>query len=175
MEFSADRRTAAYWIEHLGLEPHPEGGYFRETYRSPEAIPRAGLPQRYDGPSRTLATAIYFLITRDNPSHFHRLLSDELWHFYAGTHIVIHRLTPAGQYERDLLGADLEQGARPQLLVPGGDWFAVEVAGQTADYALVGCTTAPGFEYQDFELGHQTELQAAYPDAENLIARLTFG
>jgi uncharacterized protein len=188
---------AKYWIEKLGLEAHPEGGYFRQTYKSelrivPEASGRAhaiakggarmGQPGFHG--SRSASTAIYFLLEGENFSAFHRLRSDEMWHFYLGSPLVVHVLDPAGEYSSILLGGNPKTGQVFQAVVRAGCWFAAEL-GQKPDfsqdpsgvepppYALVGCTVAPGFEFEDFEMARREELQARYPDEKEMIQRLT--
>jgi predicted cupin superfamily sugar epimerase len=164
-------RVAAYWIERLRLEPHPEGGYFRETYRSPEQIDPSALPDRYVGP-RSVATSILFLLTGENFSALHRLRSDELWHFHDGSPLTVHVIEPGGAYRPIRLGLDAEAGASPQAVVPAGCWF-----GSTVDdpggYALVGCTVAPGFDFADFELADRASVLRLYPEHAGLIERLT--
>jgi len=142
---------AAFWIEHLELRPHPEGGYYRETYRAAERVAAAGLPARFSGP-RAFSTAVYFLITRDAFSAFHRIRSDELWHFYAGATVTLATIDAAGTLVTASLGRDPTRGETLQVVVPAGTWFAAEVA-EPGDFALVGCTVAPGFDFADFELG----------------------
>ena len=164
-------RTARDWIEKLRLEPHPEGGYFRQTYRSEVIIPRAALPVGFSGP-RSVSTAIYFLLEGKNFSAFHRLQSDELWHFYAGAALWVHVIDRFGKYSRIILGNDPDAEQVLQAIVPAGSWFASHVA-DWSSFALVGCTVAPGFDFQDFEMGNQQELTASYPQHKELIARLT--
>ena len=159
------------WIEKLQLAPHPEGGYFRQTYKSEVVIAREALPAGFSG-ARAASTAIYFLLDGQNFSAFHRLRSDELWHFYAGAPLCVHLLDPAGNYSRIILGSDPDSGEALQAVVPGGNWFASHVADWSA-FALVGCTVAPGFDFQDFEMGNRKELTARYPQHHDLIARLT--
>ena len=158
------------WIRMLGLVRHPEGGWYRETYRSPDSIPENAL-RGYDGP-RSCATAIYFLLCRDDFSALHRLASDELWHFYAGDPLTIHTVTIDGAHQRLVLGRDPEVGEYPQALAPKGSWFGA-VVDPPGTYALVGCTVAPGFEFQDFELGTREDLLARYPAHAAMIRRLT--
>ena len=164
---------AAFWIERLDLRPHPEGGYFRETYRASESIAPGGLPDRFEG-ARPFATAIYFLLTRDAFSAFHRIRSDELWHFYAGAPVTIAVLDSdgKGQLATHALGRDPTRGESLQVVVPAGAWFAAEVASAGA-YALVGCTVAPGFDFADFELGDRVRLLECYPQHRGVIERLT--
>ena len=165
------KRDARYWIEKLQLEPHPEGGYFRQTYRSEVAIAREALPAGFSG-ARAVSTAIYFLLEGKNFSAFHRLRSDEVWHFYAGEPLVVHVIEPAGNYFRILLGRDLEAGQILQGVVRAGCWFASHVA-DWKSFAVVGCTVAPGFDFEDFEMGKREELGERYPPHRELIERLT--
>ena len=163
--------TAKDWIEKLQLAPHPEGGYFRQTYKSEVVIAREALPAGFSG-ARAASTAIYFLLDGQNFSAFHRLQSDELWHFYAGAPLCVHLLDPAGNYSRIILGSDPDSGEVLQAVVPAGNWFGSHVAGWSS-FALVGCTVAPGFDFQDFEMGNRRDLGARYPQHHDLIARLT--
>jgi predicted cupin superfamily sugar epimerase len=165
------KRDASYWIDKLQLEPHPEGGYFRQTYRSEVVIAREGLPAGFSGP-RAVSTAIYFLLEGKDFSAFHRLRSDEVWHFYAGDPLVVHVLEPEGNYFRILLGRDLEAGQVLQGVVRAGCWFGSHVADWNS-FSLVGCTVSPGFDFADFEMGKREELVALYPPHRELIERLT--
>jgi predicted cupin superfamily sugar epimerase len=162
---------AAYWIKALDLQPHPEGGWFRETYRARERLPAAALPARY-GEERALATAILFLLEGFQRSALHRLRSDELWHFHAGSALTLHVIHPNRVAEEIRLGGDPEHGERFQALVPAGSWFGATV-GDPREFSLVGCTVAPGFDFADFELGDRAALLAAYPEHEALVRRLT--
>jgi predicted cupin superfamily sugar epimerase len=164
-------RNAAYWIDKLQLEPHPEGGYFRLSYRSEVEIPREALPARFSG-ARAVSRAIYFLLERKNFSAFHRLRSDEVWHFYAGEPLVVHVIEPEGNYSRILLGRDPGAGQVLQAVVRAGSWFASHVA-DWKPFSLVGCTVAPGFDFEDFEMGKREELIARYPWHRELVERLT--
>jgi predicted cupin superfamily sugar epimerase len=165
--------TAADWLAKLDLLPHPEGGYYRETYRAPLALPASGLPDHYAGP-RAASTAIYFLLPGDTFSAFHRVRSDEVWHYYAGSSATLHLLEAAGRLHTAGLGLDAARGQQPQLVVPAGTWFAVTVD-RADDYLLAGCTVAPGFAFADFELAAREELAAAYPQHRAIIHRLTRG
>jgi uncharacterized protein len=164
---------ARYWIEKLRLEPHPEGGYFRQTYQSEVVIAAEALPSGFTG-ARAASTAIYFLLEGKNFSAFHRLRSDEVWHFYAGEPVAVHVIQPDGEYSLTLLGCDVEAGQVPQGVVRAGCWFASHVA-DWKSLALVGCTVAPGFDFQDFEIGKRAELATRYPQHRELIERLTRG
>ena len=163
-----ERARVAAIIERLGLEPHPERGYYKETYR-------ASSPVQVDRPGavRAASTAIYFLVTAREPTTFlHRLLSDEIFHLYDGGPLEILRLRPDGTSDVARLGLNLDAGERPQVVVPAGTWFGTElVAG--ASHCLVGCTVAPGFEFTDFELAQGPELEGRYPEAANRIRRMS--
>lgn len=155
-------------IARLGLTPHPERGYFSETYRAATAVQAPS----HAGP-RAASTAIYFLITADAPTtYLHRLLSDEVFHLYEGGPLEILRLYPDGQADVARLGMDLSAGERPQIVIPAGTWFGTELAAG-ASHCLVGCTVAPGFEFDDFELAAGPELAAAYPGGAARIARMS--
>ncbi len=155
-------------ITQYQLLPHPEGGYYKETYRSTENIPHAALAQHFSG-SRSFSTAIYFLLLKDLFSAFHRIKSDECWHFYEGASLHVHLLHLNGNYELISLGRNSAKGEVYQAVVPAGAWFASESIGE---YSFVGCTVAPGFDFADFELARAANLKANYPDHEMLIARL---
>jgi predicted cupin superfamily sugar epimerase len=162
--------TAGQLIEQLGLVEHPEGGWYRETYRSGDMIQKSALPTRFSG-DRAACTAIYFLLRHGDISALHRIRSDELWHFYAGAPLIIHVLPPDGTYYSLLLGSAIANGEAFQAAVPAGCWFGAEVSGD--GYALVGCTVAPGFDFTDFEMATRGELLALYPAQAELITRLT--
>jgi len=152
-------------VQELRLSPHPEGGFYRETYRA----------ARRDGGGRAASTLIYFLLPQGQVSRLHRIDADEGWHFYLGGPLDIFELDPhapqaAAAVTR--LGNDLAKGEQPQHVVPAGKWFgAVPVAG--SPYSLVGCTVAPAFEFSAFELADRATLLAAFPQAADLIRRLT--
>lgn len=165
------KRDAKYWIQKLSLQPHPEGGFYRQTYRADLILPQQALPPRFTGP-RAASTAIYFLLQGENFSAFHRLRSDELWHFYVGAPLVVHLIGESGNYSKILLGSDPEAGEELQPVVKAGCWFASQV-GDGESFALVGCTVAPGFEFADFELAKREELTKRYPRHRELIEKLT--
>ncbi|HEY3265457.1 MAG TPA: cupin domain-containing protein [Armatimonadota bacterium] len=164
-------RTAEYWIERLNLERHPEGGYFRETYRAAETISEEALPERYAGP-RSFSTLIYFLLAGDDFSAFHRLKSDEMWHFHAGVGLTVSLIHTDGRVEAIRMGPDPDDGQTFQAVIPAGCWFGAALDEPDA-YALVGCTVAPGFDFADFELAEPDRLLKEFPDSEELIRRLT--
>jgi hypothetical protein len=162
--------TADYWIDTLGLSPHPEGGYFRETFRSPVLIAAEALPARFGG-SRPASTAIYFLLKGSQHSALHRLRADEVWHHYQGSSLLLHEIHPDGQLVETRLGQPGTPGAVFQHTVAAACWFGATVDDRRG-YALVGCTVAPGFAPEDFELGDPDVLIAQYPQHERLIRRL---
>ncbi|TYS70403.1 cupin domain-containing protein [Sutcliffiella horikoshii] len=160
------------WVEALGLEAHPEGGFYKQTYVSGENITDNELSVSFDG-KRKLYSSIYFLLTDENISHFHRLKSDELWYFHGGSSLTVHVITEAGKYEQHKLGLNLEEGERPQVLVPKNSIFGSSV--DTPDsYALVGCMVSPGFEFKDFEMFSQAELMKKYPEHEKIIRKMAY-
>lgn len=158
-------------ISKLELEPHPEGGFFRETYRSNGEINKSSLDQSYDG-KRNYSTCIYFLLTSDSFSALHRIKQDEIWHFYDGSPIRLHMITKTGEHTEHTIGIDLNKGEIPQFVVPGGCWFGAEVIEEDT-YSLVGCTVSPGFSFEDFELKSQKKLTELFPHLSNTIAQLT--
>lgn len=158
-------------VKSLGLEPHPEGGYFKETHRSIGEIPEEVLGSEYKG-ARNYSTSIYFLLTTDNFSAFHRIKQEEIWNFYDGSPIRLHIITKEGVYEEHIIGRDFEKGQTPQFVVNGGDWFASEVMDDNS-YSLAGCTVTPGFSFEDFELKSSKELLELFPDQEDIISRMT--
>ncbi len=163
--------TADDIIDMLHLQPHPEGGYYRQTYQAADLLSAGGLPDRYDG-ARVASTAIYFLLRDREVSHLHRLKSDEVWHFYAGDPLVVHVLSPEGERIDQVLGNDLSAGQSPQFVVSRGAWFGAAMRDDRG-FALVGNTVAPGFDFDDFELADRASLSAAWPQHADLIRRLT--
>jgi uncharacterized protein len=155
-------------IETLGLEPHPERGYYRETYRSSSPVQSSA----HRG-SRAASTAIYFLVTADEPVTFlHRLVSDEIFHLYNGGPLEILRLFPDGSWDVAVLGMNLDAGERPQIVIPAGTWFGTELR-PGASHCLIGCTVAPGFDYADFELAQGPDLENRYPAPADRIRRMS--
>ena len=152
-------------IDALALREHPEGGWFRETYRSAERVPRSALPERFGG-DRSLATRILYLLAAGERSCFHRLRADEGWCHQAGGALHLH-LLEAGGHRRVTLSPD-----QPQIDVPHGTWFAAEPA-PGVEFSLAGCTVSPGFEYEDFELARRDTLLAEYPALIELVKRFT--
>jgi uncharacterized protein len=154
------RSSELQLITHLQLQPHPEGGHYRETYRAEELVdtPR--------GP-RAASTAILFLLAAGQCSRWHRIASDEAWHYHGGAALVIYELCPQGQTRRTHLGLNLARGEQPQHVVPAGSWFAAEpLDGDT--WSLVSCTVAPGFDFADFQLATPQQLEPLAPRLELL-------
>ncbi len=157
-------------IQRYGLEPHPEGGWYKQTYKSNEQIVAEALPKRFIA-SRVFSTAIYFLLEKGNFSAFHRIKSDECWHFYAGDTLLIYIIELNGELKVISLGSDHEKGQSFQYVVPVNCWFASRPA-PGSEYCFVGCTVSPGFEFEDFELADATELSVMYPQHKSIIIEL---
>ena len=168
---TASSAEAERWVAALGLQPHPEGGFYVQVYRAPETIARAHLPGRFQG-DRVHSTAIYFLLRGQDFSALHRIQSDEVWHFYDGAPVTIHVIEADGEYRALHLGRDFAAGQAPLQVVSAGCWFGATVDDRSG-YALVGCTVAPGFDFADLELGERAALLAQYPQHAALIERLT--
>jgi predicted cupin superfamily sugar epimerase len=163
-------QDAAYWIRTLGLTSHTEGGSYREVYRSSFAIPLSLLPEGFNG-DRPLSTSIFYLLELGQYSAFHRLASDELWHFYQGDPLTIYECRQGQGLIRHLLGPDPENGEQFQVCIPAGHWFAARLEG--GNYVLAGCTVAPGFDPLELEMASRAELTEAFPEFHSLIASLT--
>lgn len=160
-------------IKRYELQPHPEGGYFCETYRSSESVQTSAGDRNY-------ATGIYFLIPAGKHSWWHRIKSDEMWHFYLGDPLAIFEISPEGVFNKTILGKEILGEQLVQYTVPAGHWFGarpamasenMEVAGNTS-YSFVGCTVSPGFDFQDFELADEKSLITQYPSLEQKIKSL---
>jgi len=164
-------KTAAQWIRGLKLAPHPEGGYFREVYRSDEGVSHRALPKRYSG-ARSFSTAIYYLLRGRDISRFHRLASDEIWHFYTGSPLTVHVIDPRGGYQAFHLGVSGMRAQQPQLVIRKNHWFAATVDNPRL-YTLTGCTVAPGFDFSDFEMADGDALIRLCPRKATLIRHLT--
>ena len=167
-----NQQDPQYYISKLGLEPHPEGGYFKRTFESQEQITDQELTVDFEG-KRMLYTSIYFLLTSNDVSHFHRLQSDELWYYHAGSPLSVHMIDENGEYTEHKLGLDLENGEVPQVLVPKNTIFGSSVKDRET-FSLVGCMVSPGFEYQDFELFTQEELLLKYPQHKEIIMKIAY-
>ncbi|MBX9876966.1 MAG: cupin domain-containing protein [Candidatus Obscuribacterales bacterium] len=166
--------SASDLIQLLKLEEHPEGGYYRQTYKSYELIPREVLPPRYESP-RSYGTSIYYLLTKETCSRLHKVASDETFHFYFGAPVEMLLLFPDNRADIVVLGHNILARQQPQYTVPKGIWQGSKILQDPdyPDYALMGTTVAPGFEYDDFELAKRAELLAEYKEFEKQILDLT--
>jgi predicted cupin superfamily sugar epimerase len=162
---------AKHWIDALQLRPHPEGGYYRETYRAKEVVQREHLPARFQG-DRSFSTAIYFLLQGADFSALHRIKQDEVWHFYEGLPLTVHVIALDGTYTAHQLGRNLLQREAPQAVVQAGCLFGASLK-DSKGFALVGCTVAPGFDFADLEMPSREELLKAYPQHRQVIEKLT--
>lgn len=165
------KNPAQFYIQKLKLSPHPEGGYYREIYRSDETIHESALPARYKT-KRSFGSLIYYLLENDQKSNFHILKSDEAWHHIDGCGVIIHCLSSSGKYDNMCLGKNISENQQPQLVIPKHTWFAAEIEDKT-QFALVGCTVFPAFEFEDFKMGTFEELLVISPDQINLIKQFT--
>jgi len=164
---STTKLSANTIIEKFNMTSHPEGGAFVETYKSPLSITATS----FKG-TRSSSTGIYFLLDKDDFSGFHRIQSDEMWHFYLGGPLVVVEITPAGKLIETIIGQDILNGQKLQYVVKAGHWFASYPQDQK-EFSLVGCTVAPGFEFEDFELATADALVNLYPNHGEVICRLT--
>ena len=162
--------TPQQLIQQFNLQPHPEGGWYKETYKSTELLPVAALPQRFTG-NRSFSTAIYFLLEQGNFSAFHKIKSDECWHFYAGEPLAVYIINQQGALNIIELGNDINKGHVFQYVVPANCWFASRPAAES-NFCFVGCTVAPGFDFEDFELADADELSKLYPQHRDIIHEL---
>ncbi|ALC91815.1 cupin [Bacillus sp. FJAT-18017] len=156
--------NAEYWIKKLELEPHPEGGYFKQTFKSDQVL---------EGTEKALYTSIYFLLKSGDISHLHRLKSDELWYFHAGNALSVHMIHENGEYEEARLGLNAEKGEVPQVAVPKHTIFGSSLLEEDG-FALVGCMVSPGFEFEEFELFTQAELLRDYPQHKVIIEKIAY-
>jgi len=157
-------------VQQYVLQPHPEGGWYKETYRSNEYLSQAALPERFRG-ARVFSTAIYFLLEQGNFSAFHRIKADECWHFYTGDALNIYVIQTDGSLDIIQLGNDFNKGQLFQYVVPANCWFAARPARGSA-FCFTGCTVAPGFEFADFEMADPASLSVAYPQHARIIKEL---
>lgn len=154
-------KEAAKLVKKLELEKHPEGGYFRQTYRSGTIVNIEG----YDG-ERNISTAIYYLLVGKQFSAFHKIRSDEIWHYYAGGSIALYAI----DNEEKLSKIKIAKSGTPQAIIKAGTWFAAALDSRKS-YCLLGCTVSPGFDYRDWELGMRDELVRMCPKHKKLIER----
>lgn len=155
--------NAAQLARKLGLEQHPEGGYFKQTYRSDRIIDIEG----YDGP-RNIATAIYYMLVGNDFSAFHRITSDEIWHYYSGGTVTLYAIGKDGELSKIKIG----KGRSFQVIIKANTWFAAALDSKNS-YCLLGCTVSPGFDYRDWELGERDNLVRMYPQHRKVIERYT--
>ena len=158
-------------IGRLGLQPHPEGGYFKEIYRADESVVADNLPDRYSG-ARSMSTSIFYLLTADTFSTMHRVKSDEMFHFYLGDPVEQLHLRQDGSSQVIHLGQNLMGDERLQSLVRRGVWQGARLI-DGGKYALLGATVAPGFDFADYEEGTKEALCSQYPDMTAMICKLT--
>lgn len=164
-------KKSQHWISKLNLNPHPEGGFYSEIYRSDEVLLSTSINDRYTG-SRSVSTSIYFLLEGNQFSAFHKIKSDELWHFYDGSAIKLYLISEDGKLEIKKIGININENEVPQITIPKNMWFAAEPIYKKS-YSLVGCTVAPGFDFNDFELGERKDLLKNFPQHKNLIIQFT--
>ncbi|MEO3406157.1 cupin domain-containing protein [Mucilaginibacter sp. CAU 1740] len=156
--------SAEYYIQTLNLLPHPEGGYYKETFRSTQQVNRTGAAD-----VKQACTSIYYLLENDDFSGFHRIASDEIWYFHKGAPLLIHVIETDGNLISHEL-SDLDTGDF-SVVVEAGSWFAAEIkAGE--GFALVSCAVAPGFDFSEFEMAKRDELVARYPQHKDLLTRM---
>ena len=158
-------------IEQFELEPHPEGGFFKETYRSDGTIPPNALDPDIEG-ERNYCTGIFFLLSSSDFSDFHKINQDEMWHFYKGSPLKIHMIAPNGDYSYAIVGNAYEKDQAPQFTVPAKYWFAAEVL-EPDSFSFVGCTVSPGFDFKDFVLPTRKSLIDLFPKHDALISKFT--
>jgi uncharacterized protein len=163
-------QTPEYWISHLNLTAHPEGGYFSEIYRNKEVISDTELTQKYSG-KRNLATSIYFLLKHGEVSKLHRLKSDEIWYYHYGSPLIVH-VFHEGKYTQYQMGCDASKNEVFQVILPASSIFGAEVETPNG-FTLVGCMVSPGFHFDDFELISKTKFETIYHADHKLINRLT--
>lgn len=159
------------YINGLKMLPHPEGGFFKENFKSEEKIHKDHLPGRYIN-HRVFSTSIYFLLRSSDVSKLHRIQSDEIWYFHNGSPVKIVCLSETNGYYEFILGNDLSKGQLPQAIVKYGEWFGAYVLEENS-YSLVGCNVAPGFDFEDFEMGKREYLLKTFPGYEDIILKLT--
>ncbi len=152
-------------INILNLSPHPEGGYFKETYRATE------ITKNSENNPRNISTAIYFLLENEDKSHFHRIKSDEIWFHHLGETLEIIYFQN-NKLNKVLLGSNIDKGENLQVVVPKNCWFAAHIKSKI-NYALVSCTVAPGFDFKDFELAEKQNLRKLYPNYLDIIEEFT--
>ena len=163
--------TAAYWIDKLGLTSHIEGGAFKEIYRSGLVISQGALTPQHHG-DRNAMTSIYFLLQQGDFSAFHKIASDEIWHFYDGSPLCIYEITGDGTLVKNVLGRDIDKDGQLVLSIKAGNWFGSRVE-EPGGFTLCGCTVAPGFDFADFKLADRSALQKEFPQHAAIIGEMT--
>lgn len=163
--------TVETLVKELDLLPHPEGGFYKETYRSEGIISNSCLSPDFKG-DRNMATGIYFLIEKGNFSALHKIKSDETWHFYYGDALEVIEINEEGNLTITKIGSNLSNGETFQYTVKANTWFGSRVSGN-GNFSLVGCTVYPGFDFNDFELANRKNLIHLFPLHKNIIAELT--
>lgn len=158
-------------VRKLDLNPHPEGGYFRETYRSGDVLPEDVLDKNIQG-SRNTSTGIYYLLESGDFSAFHKINQDEMWHFYLGDAIELSMISEHGKLSTVIIGSDILKGELLQFIVPKNYWFGARILKENS-FALLGCTVAPGFDFKDFTLGNRYDLIKQFSEHKNIITALT--
>lgn len=161
---------ADFLIKRFGMQKHPEGGYFQEFYRSKEIIKAVDLPKRFAS-EHSFSTAIYFLLKSSQVSKFHKIKSDEIWHFCSGSPLKISIIDENGELIEKFLGNNPESNENFNIIVPANNWMGAEVCNKDS-YSLVCCTVAPSFEFNDFELAKKAELLDKFPQHNLLINKL---
>lgn len=151
--------SATDWINHLNLRKHPEGGYYKEVFRSNKQV----------DDSKSAVTSIYYLLEKNDRSAFHRLASPEIWYFHAGSPLMLYIIHPNGELESHLMSADIS--GNQQIAIEPGCWFAADIPSRVG-YTLVSCAVAPAFTFDDFELGDLQTLVKEYPQHKELLKRL---
>lgn len=163
-----NKSQAQILIERFNLKPLPrEGGFFRETYRADKKVDATAA-----GSQKSVSTCIYFLLSKDTFSAFHRLPSDEIWHFYAGDQVELSVISNEGELKVYRLDASLSDGTAPQVVVQSGCWQGARLTGN-GGYALLGCTVAPAFDFSDYEHGDRQKLLQKFPQHSQTIMNLT--
>lgn len=165
-------KTAQYWIKQLILDKHPEGGWFKEIYRSEEMALKDALPEDFSG-SRNFSTSIYYLLEGNDFSSFHRIKSDEIWHYYDGNSAIEILLVQNGKLKKHYCGNNPDKNEQLQVIVPKNTWFAARLSNKKG-FALVGCTVSPGFHFEDFEMAGK-ELMKEFPNLASEINGLIRG
>jgi len=166
------KNTADYFIEKLGLTKHVEGGSFKETYRSDLMLKQEQLPTTFNG-DKSISTGIYFLLEHGQFSAFHKIASDEMWHFYYGQTLTVYEIEPNGNLITHKLGTDLEKEENFQCIIKAGNWFGSRCEVSNG-FSLVGCTVAPGFDFTEFELADKNKLTQAFPHLSALINQMCY-